>query len=503
MHHISAVLSALFLLLASITPIQLSGQPHYVRFRDMIQQGTVSSPKLRMPAKPLRVSNRMGNIQLIFDDNVPDSIRTACLAARDAWAAKLPNKYPIFINVRHELMEEDVAMYVGLVYDDELIENVVIPNSLYAQYVGRQDFELWPDAIICFNDEIDWNCSFSDTSSIGYNAYTMMLRGIAISLGFGTTIYQETDEGDDFSFFETYPSVFDKRVYCDDKPLVSVMNNSEGIRDFVTSGDVYVKSDTASYKLYAPPVFEQHRSLKYFDDDATLMAHAIGSGSKALDVDSRTLDVLYSIGWREVTAISSRPIMANDIDESGIASAYTSHSFKIDDPKHATSNHEWAFSIKTLSGDFEEIETGNGTDFDISALNMNEKFHINANGDVEGKIECKYIEDGETVIAEPFFVSFELKPSIFSISEPTLIWDSAYSYHMVFTVNYAGADYVTVTTEEEYGAAVIHTRFDEPFIAHCASSSVNCFYNSWVTVTVKNEYGTASKAFEIEPHYPQ
>lgn len=49
-----------------------------------------------------------------------------------------------------------------------------------------------PDGYIILNSSIPWNCKFSKESASEYNLPTMVLRGIARCLGFGSSVIEES-----------------------------------------------------------------------------------------------------------------------------------------------------------------------------------------------------------------------------------------------------------------------------------------------------------------------
>lgn len=63
------------------------------------------------------------------------------------------------------------------------------------------------DAIIKINDDVDWDYSFSDEVINKKNLTTAMLRAIAMSLGFGSTVFDNSAKGVVFFTKRCFPLI--------------------------------------------------------------------------------------------------------------------------------------------------------------------------------------------------------------------------------------------------------------------------------------------------------
>lgn len=131
-----------------------------------------------------------------------------------------------------------------------------------------------------------------------------------------------------------------------------------------------------------------------------------------------------------------------------------------------------------------------------------DKFYINTNGDLEGKIECQYTIDSQAYTAKTFYVSLELKPLIVSIGNMTRIPSGDFSFYLTFTVNYTGADKLIIAAEEEYSTIKTIQDVYEPFLAHIKTCNLSTLRYSWITIYVQNKYGTTEKMIEIATEIP-
>ena len=194
-------------------------------------------------------------------------------------------------------------------------------------------------------------------------------------------------------------------------------------------------------------------------------------------------------------------IQCNDMSSNGIGSAYESHVFSLLMGDEKVDNYKWIFLLKNELGDYVQITDGTDETFSIPAVQSPEQIYVNINGNLEGRIECEYTLNGEQCNAIPFLLSLELKPTIISISDISIVDNGQYEFSLDFNVHYAGADYVSVEIEEEYNTTLRSYRFDEPNLAHIKTGNITKLYYSWVTVIVSNKYGSVSETLEYAPTY--
>lgn len=472
-------------------------QKRAIRYVENVRTGNSSFQNQKFPLKANRLSNAKGNIVLTYDDSLPDSAKVVLTAAKEMWESKLPAKLPIFISVVFEPMDSDIAMAAEVAYcgDGDMRG---CPCALSSQLTGNPVSSVAsPDGFVIFNSEIYWNCNFTDYEATNSNLMTMALRGIARCLGFGSSIYENTK--DSFCYYALFPTYFDNMLYNNDSFLSTLPQRSAEMAQFVKSNNVYLKTLSNKYKIYAPIQYQPHMSLAYLDDNNSLMSYSLTQGDVALNIDEKTVDILRAIGWDfPVTGLN---IVCDDISDNGIGSSYTSHTFSLAKSNTSISKYNWRFYLKNKSGQFVLISSSQSPTFTIAKIESENNYYININGDLEGRIECDYIANGTNYSATPFALSLELKPVIFSIDNITVVKQTQHTFSLLFNVRYAGADNLSVEVEEEYNSVVRDYDFYEPFIAHVKTGNITSSYYSWITIIVTNKYGSTYETMEYEPVY--
>ena len=432
---------------------------------------------------------------MIFDESLPDSIKTAITVAKELWEMKLHNKKPIMIEVSYEPLESGTTISTDAGMEE--ITNNFIPTALAAQWKGVRDpLQESPDGIISINSELQWDCGFYGQRTSAYHLPTMIMRGIARCLGFISSI--ACSQNNEYHFYNDEPTVYDKHLYRRKLPLSGMTSYTPEIADFVTSNEVYFDTGAKQYPIFSPNVFLDGESLCSLKDDNSLMSASLGEGNIFMNVDQSTIDILNAIGWN--LPLEALGIKCLDIDETGIGSSYKNHTFMLADNNLNIDDFKWSFSLKNKAGNYETISSGKSSTFTIERISTPERYHNNSNGDLEGKIECVYTMVGHEYSAEPFKVSLEQKPQIISISDITRTWDDD-AFSLDFNVRYAGADKVTVKVEEEYDYYVRTYRFDSPFFVHAKTGKISGSFYSWVTIEVSNQYGTTRRTLEFPPYF--
>lgn len=487
-------------LLLGITCLQGNSQVlqrRYIRHTEKITNGLSAFDNHNLPIKANRLSNNAGNIVLNYEESLSDSIKTAILAAKKLWESKIPTKQPIYISILFEPLGNDISMASEAVYYFESGMSGC-PSALYSQIVNRTESSTeYPDGIIILNSEINWNCSFSKGILSGYNIPTMIIRGIARCLGFGSSIVEDTN--DIFSFYHGCPTFFDKVLYSNNIALSALSEKSAEIAEFVKSDNVYAHTNSQNFKIYSPGKFIQNLSLCYFDDENSIMSYSLGEGNINLLIDDKTVDVLREIGWD--TSQPEIPIICNNISDNGIGSSYESHTFTLLKKDQIISDYSWKFLLKNKQGEYITISTGTSENFTVTNVLEPENYYININGDLEGKIECDYMVNNELYNASPFILSLELKPKILAVEDIKTVNEGESSFSVNCNVHYTGADYITVRMEEEFSTAIRRYEFYEPYIAHVKTGNTTNQYYSWLTIVVSNKYGSDERFFEFAPAY--
>lgn len=470
-------------------------QKKYLRHYEKIKPSTLSFNNQGIPSKAERLSNNEGNIILTYDETLSDSIQISLLAAKKLWESKLPTTQPIFISVIFEPLGPEISMIAEVAYcETSNLEGC--PCALASQISGfPYGSTESPDGYIILNSDINWNCRFANDATSEYNLPTMVLRGIARCLGFGSSITE--DSKDSFSFLFSWPTYFDRLLYYNNKVLSNVPQGSSEMANFVKSGKVYARTKSQDYKIYAPKTFAPNISLCYFEDENSIMSYSLGQGNIDLSIDDKTSDILRTIGWE--LPLSGLAIKCNNISDNGIGSSYETHTFSLLKGNDNVSNYNWRFFLKNKQGEYTQISSGTTENFTIAKIASPDNFFININGDLEGRIECDYTLNGKRYSATPFALSLELKPIILSIDNISKMNHGLYEFSLNFNVQYTGADYISIEIEEEYNTTLRNYRFDEPYIAHIKTGNITNLYYSWITIIVSNKYGSTYETLEYAP----
>ncbi len=202
---------------------------------------------------------------------------------------------------------------------------------------------------------------------------------------------------------------------------------------------------------------------------------------------------------QEVEQPSMPKISCDNIAEDGIGSEYLTHTFSLESDGAQVSQHQWHYYLKSSDGEYAEIQSDSAPQFSITPMEELSGYYISDDGNVEGKIECEYTISGETRHAEPFMLTLDLKPVIIAIDIQRIDNEDMYTFRISGTVEYAGAQHITVEVEEEYNSSLRTYRIDEPETAHFTTGNITSQYASQVTIVITNEYGTIRKSYEFQP----
>lgn len=375
----------------------------------------------------------------------------------------------------------------------------IYPQSLAVNLglVNREEFTF--DALITINEDYKWDFNFSDQVRSSNNFTTAMLRSIAISLGFGSSVHKNPLKEIVFGLRGHF-SPFDNIVVNSQSKFLNQVPNTgrenAELVSYVTGNNVYCKyPNNSSFKLYAPSTFKDGFTLNYFDSRGDLMSYNVQEGDKILQIDDRTLDIIKQIGWKPQT--DNLKIIGAGIDNTGIASAYQSYQFRAESSSSITA-YSWKYELEKTNGDFVTIATSKSSVFTINKVDDESKYAKNINGDIQGRISLEATVGGK-VIKKIFYIYLEVKPFFISVKvdKATAQPGNKYFYDLDITILYSGADYLYVALEMENSMTVRTQYVYEPYVAHLHLTGIEKEGMAWVDIELRNKYGTVKHTVEM------
>jgi len=489
-----------------LTDIAVSQVREIISFSEKFQPPTEDITVTGLMSKEQRFSNtNCGIINLTFDEALPDTMRISLQAAASIWENYLDNEANI--NIRVDYVDElsDADIVTSVVYYRDGTDYTNYPQSLY-HYIHNtkpSEGEFFFDSVVQINKRTKWDCNLGEhiTPNANNVAYAMM-RAIATTLGFGSSV-RKNKNGISLSGSDVY-SVFDKCIFSSEnqrmenisiQQLPAFVQPSQGV-------SIYALKQDERYSLYAPPVFDPNKSLKYLNDPSSLMYHNLQTGDKKLQIDAVTLDLLKNLGW-SVKDGKEIEIIARDIPSTGLASAYASHSFSLKKNLNGTlSNVKWEYRLQKNQEEYTIVSEGVGNSFSISALENENNYHHNIDRCIAGRILCTAEINGKKVGAI-YNITLNLKPQIDTIYITRVKYDETGDFYDInLAIKYKGSNSVSAYLEEEYNPQIMVQHIYEPFIAYARYEKVFAADYAWVYVKVENKYGEVTDTLEIQA-YPK
>lgn len=447
-----------------------------------------------------RLSSDFGGvIEVQFGGGMSEEMQYAIKAAAQLWEEKLYIPKKIILKFEKERMGMEAADFAAQVRYTLLPGgNEAYPQSFFINFL-TDNKRLAEDAVILVNEDVDWDYSFSGEVTNKKNLTTAMLRAIAMSLGFGSSVVNNTAKGIIFST-RRYFSPFDNLIVNSNNIRLNTMPNngrtSPELISYVSGNNVYYKTpNNANFKLYAPSEFHGYNYLSYFDTEGDLMSYDIRIGDKNQQIDEKTLEVLKEIGWKEPE--NSLKIMAKDIDATGMASAFQGYSFHAETTSGSITDYSWKYELLNNEMVFDSIKVGNSSEFNIDKVDDLTKYYKNINGDIKGRVSLTATVNGKDM-HKVFYVYLATKPTFISVKVDSIspIPGTRY-YNLDITVIYTGADYLYVEQSEEFGDLIFSHFFYEPYIAHLRFKHVFMIGMSWVDLELSNRAGKTYYTVEI------
>ncbi len=479
-------------------------------FVEKFQQGGNPTVTSILPKEQRLSSGYQGTIKINWSGEVPDSVRICAEVAADIWCSCLDNNDTIRLECHYEELDNNNDVEVEVLYRPKT--DIYYPTSLYSHLWGVDFGELTnADAEIYINKKMVWDCSHNEIiiPSARNMTYAMM-RAIAISLGFGSSVTKKTIRGNEIIVFGSKSgcSIFDSFIFSSDglylKDIDNIGNrNNPVLTNFSQPGNgtyIYAMTQDNEHKLYAPSSFEAYKSMVYLDNDESLMYYDLRTGTKQFRVDEVTKELLHAIGW-DFKVAKDIEIIGNGINENGITSAYESHTFSLKNNIGGTiTDASWTYTLPLANGGDTIIsESKNTLVFSIGSIKDESKYKINVNGDIYGKVSFTGSINGKTV-QDTYNLSLELKPHINNVDIILKKESHLVDYYDIsFVVEYTGTNMVTVSIEEEYSSKLRSQSVYEPFLAHVYIPSITSFNYAWIDIEAENKYGKDIYTVELPP----
>ena len=248
-----------------------------------------------------------------------------------------------------------------------------------------------------------------------------------------------------------------------------------------------------------------------------LVLHSLGVHSKTI----LTVDYFDRYEQNESNIVFSKPILpkasrvnknasnsfdidfsivGDNIPENGIASAYTSHTFRIEgDGNQNITNGKWTFVL--LSTDDSDIvvkQLEGNQPFLIDAVDNPDNYRISVNGGISGKVIFMGLVNGQS-FKIIYNLTLDLKPKIFSVDYTKSMNEGNASYNVNCKVDYQGAGGLYVSLEEEYSSLLRSQFVREPYLAHFSFDNISSHYYAWIDIKAENEYGSDTYTIELPP----
>lgn len=476
----------------------------YLSFPESFMDKSGNSVKLPALKKSDRANSRASIIRansVTTDEQIDKCLNYAI----SVWQSRILDCDSIFIDIAVAEIDCDLITEVKYVRDN----NVYVPSALnaYKNKIHERDHQ-YPDGKITINSRTSWDYSLGEDIPNNCKSLTFaLLRGIGEILGFGSSV-KINDNGQYYFGCKRGYSVFDNLVINSERTKLTTVTLKGGrpntaLNDFIQSGTkhFWIEESPIKLELAPPPYTNSNLPFANLNDKTSLMGPIFDVGSYSLQIDDKTMTVMKILGWNESPTTPIK-IVCDELDDSGLASAYTSHIFRIEHDGVSLQNPSWSLELPLGNGKSNILTlSDNNLSCKVPEIKDENIYKINQDGDIEGilRFTCKI--NGKTVTALPYRIYFELKPYIEeAVIERIVDNYPLSSYDAYYKVKYRGASSMTVSVEEEYGSKLKSSRVKEPYIGTGVIKAITAPYYAWMDFVVENKYGKITYTIELAPN---
>lgn len=469
-----------------------------ISYSDVYSFGTCTF-NVSAKARSMRMSNkRVGNVAINYNDsNMPDSLKIAVSIAANVWEDYMGVGDSCRINVHFvDLLSEDIR--TDVIYSRSENDGLYYPISLIKSKGIQHTNDI--DANIYINSNVQWCVGIGESNGSSDKKLVLaMLQSIGRCLGYGSSV--KIDKRGNFTFsVNNGMSAFDHLLFTeDDKQMANLNNNKRAeFQSFVQQdcGYVYAIRKNDRFRIYAPPIYEPQKSLKLSTDTASVMFYG-EQKKRNLTIDDTTLGILSTIGW-DFSVNSSVCIYADDIDNTGITSAYKEHTFHVESNGNILENHHWEFLLPLKDDGYETVAVSTNKDFIIPPIGIEDKYERNIEGDIRGIVSYSGVCDGQPV-SDKYVVTLEIVPKIIKAEIIEIIpcdYDPTF-YNAIVDVYYTGSHSLYSYVEEEFNASSASYNSNTPYYTRFYMTDIDSWRNVWINFRVTNNYGSDTYTIEI------
>lgn len=445
-------------------------------------------------AKRIRASKRSGGGEIIlkYMDETPvsDELITSLNVATDIWRDYIPYGKTLKLNVYFDdTLESDIKLSVlyqinpnnGLIYPAPLLR-AILPDDNTNDY----------DAKIYINTTKDWSFGIGEENAYKSKNLTLAFaQCICKCLGFGTSLNENNKINGSLSIFDNY-------LHAGEHKLADYVSDSNALKQFATGnlGDVYFSSSDINVKLYTPETFDNNYSMRYIEDEKSFMGYNRNNKTQDLFIDDLTLNILNELGWNFLQK-EKYAIVSDDIDSTGITSAYIPHEFYITPNTVNFTNIKWELNLTLADGSSTTFCSSNDKIFSIPEMSNPDLYAHTIEGDIRGIITFEGVTNGE-IVSLTYPIIFELKPRIISAKViSTNVNNDPYYFDAVVEIRYEGSHYINAYVEEEYSPYLVSYYSSTPYCSKIHLTNIALWGGAWFDITVRNEYGSDNYVLDL------
>lgn len=461
-----------------------------IEYLDFVENANYSSGIVSYEqAKLHRLSARSGgDIIVTYDGDMPDSLKTVVGAACEVWRDYMGINDNLRLNIKYENFS-DADVKVSVAYAKMQSDGLCYPSALYRSITGGDLTAGMVDAVLHINSSVAWCTGFGNDDN-PKKLLPTVIKGLGRCLGYGSSV--KKDKRGNVFMLKSGKTIFDSLVLSEDGIRMSDLNNNmtQQLNNFTqpVCEYLYVLNKKPEYKIYAPQTFDDNVSLKYSADKNSTMYYGVSNASNLI-VDDATIDVLNGLGWKYSKSDQTLQIKCDDIDDTGVASAYSQHTFYIKTNSGAPSSYCWVASFPLKDGRYETINS-NSERLVIPAVIDEDKYVHTLDGDIRVVISFSGMLFGKAVNCN-YSLTLELKPHILSAaisSRTPSRTDNTYNDYTI-DVRYEGSGSLDAYVEEEFSSMTKTAFSNVPYFTKVKFYDIDAYGNALFTIRVENKYG--------------
>lgn len=191
-------------------------------------------------------------------------------------------------------------------------------------------------------------------------------------------------------------------------------------------------------------------------------------------------------------------IVSDDVDSTGITSAYSKHRFYVSPSTNEFVYNQWKVTLPLTDDNTSILSSSNEQSFEIPQITNPDIYKITKESNIQGEITYEGKING-TPVSLSYPITFELAPKIISASiiSTEINANNPNYFDADVEIKYEGSNYLHAYVEEENSTFLTTYYSSTPNYTKLTLKDIALCGKAWLNILIKNNYGSDNLILDL------